>query len=206
MKHSVPITSSKTFMFVKYYLQSDVIYPDFKFYSSFGLRLKSGLKRVKVRLQLNVRFKMGFWLNLIWKLICALIRFHVLTWHLMWLLQSTTKSSSEVEQNFSKRSFLLFVPPFLSLSLFACLPVINNCLLMTFSLQSKPTGTGTLVTASCCDREWTQTHTHLHTDTQQSSAYNSKPISLIPAQFTSPLHTHLFLKCWLGCPRWSVFM
>lgn len=65
------------------------------------------------------------------------------------------------------------VPPFLALSLFACLPFTNHCSRQTSSHQSNPTTKGTLVTAGHFDWHWPETHTHT-----QSSAQDKNQISL----------------------------
>lgn len=55
---------------------------------------------------------------------------------------------------------LPYVPPFLALSLFACLPFTNHCSRQTSSHQSNPTTKGTPVTAGHFDWHWPETHTH----------------------------------------------
>lgn len=94
------------------------------------------------------------------------------------------------------------VLPSLALSLFACLPVMNHCFLQTFSLQSKPTATGTPVTAGCFDWHWKHTHTHIY------KAQNRKAspfLSLLPT-LTFPSHIDLCLKCMLSSLRWSIYV
>lgn len=64
---------------------------------------------------------------------------------------------------------LTVCPASLALSQFDCLAVINHC----FVPSSKPTATGTALTAGASDGHLTHTHTHTH-----SLAQDNKPISL----------------------------